>query len=489
MDTLRFYVNDELVEVSDLSPTTTLLYFLRGHMGLPGTKEGCNEGDCGACTVVVLEPWTPAGPVYRAVNACLVLLPMVNNRRVYTVEGLERDGDLHMVQRAMVDKLGSQCGYCTPGIVMSLFESVYRPQMEDWQVDDQLAGNLCRCTGYRPIVESAKDVAATFPRDEWNAQRSAAAEQSPDEDLSYVVKGQRFYAPTSFESLFEILEREPDARFVGGATDLGLEVTKKYQKHPCLVSLERIKDLQGLQEQKDGGLHLGSMTKLSDLEDAVQQRFVPIARMLRFFGARQIKNRGTVAGNLCSASPIGDLAPVLTALGARAILRSKSGEREMSLDDFFLGYRQTALKPGEILAQITLPAIPSQAKAIAYKVSKRQELDISTVSAGLYVEVDEAGVVQAARLRFGGVAAMAAAVASKAEAALVGKTWNEATVIEAMAAIKEDFAPIDDHRGSAWYRSTVAANFLLGFFHETQKEATPALPYRPTATMNLEVSP
>ncbi len=489
-DTLRFHLNDRLIEDDRARPTTTLLEYLREHMRLTGTKEGCAEGDCGACTVIVLDPDAPGGASYRAINACLVLLPMVQGRRIYTVEGLrDAAGAYHPAQEAVIRELGSQCGYCTPGVVMALFEATYRRDLrEPWQLDDQMCGNLCRCTGYRPIRDAARAVAATCPPDAFSARLTAA---QPSSQAFLREDEARIYAnPATYEALWTTLAAHPRARLICGGTDLSLLLTKRYQDLPELVSLEALSDLRGITKVADGW-RIGATTTLADLEAAClaeMAAYVPLLRMLRYFASRQIKNRATLGGNLCNASPIGDLAPVLLSLGARAELRSSAGTREVALDQFFLDYRKTALAPGEILAAVHVPDLPANARAAAYKVSKRRELDISTVAAGCYVELDPDGRVTQIRLAYGGMAATPAR-ARHLEAALLGKPWTEQQVEAVLPALAQDFRPIDDLRGSAWYRGLVAANLVRGFVLETQRSRLPNLSARPSATVHLEVLP
>ena len=477
---IRFWLNNEPVEVDGLSPTTTLLQYLRLHRHDTGTKEGCAEGDCGACTVAMLDPVGLAGPTYRAVNSCVLLLPMVNGRHVVTVEGLQDEVGPHPVQQALTEALGSQCGYCTPGVIMSMFEACYRPDLDaPWKVDDQMCGNLCRCTGYRPIREATEEIGGLQPADRFADIRDDAP-PSPA-SLRLETSTQRYFAPTTTTELFDILDAHPDYRFVAGATDLGLDVTQRHVRFPCLVAVEHLPELQGI-ETLEGALSIGAAVPLSDLEAHATVSHPPMARMLRFFGARQIKHRATIGGNICNASPIGDTPPVLLALNATVIARSRAGERRIPIDDFFVGYRKTALVQGEVVARVELPLVPEGARAAAYKVSKRRELDISAVCAAYVVATDATGTVVSARLAYGGMAATPMR-ASGAEAALVGQPWSAESVAKAAAALAKDFTPLDDHRGSAWYRATVAKNLLLGFFEETTIERTPALPDRPSATV------
>ncbi len=493
MDRLRFCLNDRWVELADASPTTTLLRYLRDAAHLTGTKEGCAEGDCGACTVAVRETLPDGRATYRAINACLLLLPMVQGKHVYTVEALKRDGRHHLVQEALADRLGSQCGYCTPGVVMAMFEACYRDDLDlsaaPWKADAQMCGNLCRCTGYRPIREATNAVAGARPDDHFARALRGPDAQRPSQGegmaLDYRAGEQLYVNPTSADALWEALEAHPKARFVAGGTDLSLEITKRHAEPRALISLEALSAWRGVSELPDrSGWRIGAVTALTDLEDWAERHLPPLERMLRYFGARAIKSRATVGGNLCNASPIGDLPPVLIALGATAVLASREGERRVPLEAFFVDYRKTALRPKEALCAVELPRPDAQSRIAAYKVSKRRELDISAVSAGFSVTCDAEGLVQSARLAYGGMAATPAR-ARRTEAALLGKPWSAQTAREAVAFLSEDFKPMTDHRGSARYRMTVARNLLLGFFEETLKDRAPRLRHLHTATVEV----
>jgi xanthine dehydrogenase small subunit len=483
MGPIRFHLNGQPVEVHDVAPTTTLLNWLREERGLTGTKEGCAEGDCGACSVAILDPEAEGGPRWRAVNGCLVLLPSLQGQSVLSVEGIGTEDDLHPAQDAMVRHLGSQCGYCTPGVVMTLFEATYRTDLDaSWKLDDQLCGNLCRCTGYRAIRDAAREVAGSCPVDRFQAETESPWEGAGE--LEYTSGDQRFFQPHSFDRLFEILDANPDACLVAGATDLGLAVTKGHVAFPCLVDVRRLPGMRAFEPTGDGGLRIGAGLPLSELESLSQAGLPALARMLRYFASRQIKNRATLGGNLCNASPIGDTAPILMALGASVVVRSRSGERQIPLDAFFLSYRKTALRAGELLVAVEVPPIPPLTVRVgAFKVSKRRELDISAVSAGMWVQVEEGRVVDI-RLCYGGMAATTKR-AAHAEAVLRGEEWSEAQVERAAEALSQDFEPMDDQRGSAWFRQTLAANLLRGFFMETQSERQPRLPSRSVGTCVL----
>ena len=486
MDHLRFNLNGEWIEESRIPPTMTLLRYLRDVRGASGTKEGCAEGDCGACTVILVERTPEGRPVHRAVNSCLLLMPMVQGKHVLTIEALQGpDGELHATQHAVAEALGSQCGYCTPGVVMSLFEAGHREDFDaPWKVDDQLCGNLCRCTGYRPIREAAMAVGGRTRDDRFGQALATSAPESMK--LDYTVGAQRYVAPSSLSELWPTLAAMPDARLVAGGTDLGLEVTKQHARPPRLVSLEGIPALRRIEEGRLG-YRFGSGVTVSEIEAFTEGRLAPLHRMTRYFGSRQVKHRATVGGNLCNASPIGDLAPVLISLGTAAVLISRGGERRLPLEDFFVAYRKTALAPGEILGFVEVPRLAPTTRAVAYKVSKRRELDISAVSAGFLVEVDEGGSVSRVRLAFGGMAATPRR-AHAAEAALKDRRWTREHVEEAVAALAQEFTPLSDHRGSAQYRALVAGNLLRGFFEETLTTPQPALKAGHAGTVQVEVS-
>ncbi|MBN2797610.1 MAG: xanthine dehydrogenase small subunit [Deltaproteobacteria bacterium] len=474
---ISFWLNDALVEVEDLPPTTTLLRYLRDHYGMMGTKEGCGEGDCGACTVAVLED-DGGGPTWRAVNSCLMFLPMVHGKRVMTVEGLA-DGDaLHPAQQAMVQHRGSQCGYCTPGIVMSLFEGTYRQDIVSTALaDDQVAGNLCRCTGYRPIRDASRQVAGLRPEDRFLDALSQPLER--DLSLSYQARGAIYLQPATLAALWEARAAHPGARLVAGGTDVGLEVSKLHREFPAVIGLEALEVLRTLTVD-EAGWTVGAGVRITRLAEVVGAALPALQKLLLVFGSRQIRSRGTLGGNLCNASPIGDLAPLLIVLGATAVIAGPDGEREVPLGDFFEGYRQTALRGIEILSRVVIPRPPAGVLVASYKVSRRRELDISAVSAGMWLELDEGGLVRATRLSWGGMAATPVRT-PLAEAALIGRPWTRALVEQVADGLSEELHPISDHRASADYRAQVARNLLLGFYLESQEP--PAPDARPTATV------
>jgi xanthine dehydrogenase small subunit len=482
---IRFHLNGDEVVVDDAAPSTTLLNFLRQDRGLTGTKEGCAEGDCGACTVVVLDRDPDGQPLFRAVNSCLMLVGSLAGQRLVTVEGIAEGETLHPVQQAMVDELGSQCGYCTPGFVMSLFEANYRRDLDAaWKTDDQLCGNLCRCTGYGPIRKAFEATAGKGVGDRFDLLLNRPIEPLTAAELSN--SSGDYVRPVDLAGVFAASAAHPDFRLVAGATDLGLEITQRGARPRCLIDLQAVVELNGIEVTEDG-FSIGAAVSLADLERFAENRLPTVHRMLRFFGARQIKHRATLGGNLANASPIGDLAPVFLALDATLQITGPGGARSCSLDAFFLAYRETALAAGEILTRIDVRRPDADAFHGAYKVSKRRELDISAVACAFNVAVDDLGIVRSARLAFGGLAATTKR-AERAETALLDQPWDAAHVDAAARALEDDFAPLSDHRGSAWYRRTVAANLLRGFFLETRDESCEKLGDRPTGTLVLPVS-
>ncbi|MDI1336518.1 MAG: xanthine dehydrogenase molybdopterin binding subunit [Lacunisphaera sp.] len=476
--TLDLIVNGRAVSTAGVAPTTTLLAWLRAN-GLTGSKEGCAEGDCGACSVALVDRDANGKATYRAFNSCIALVPMFAGREIVTVEGLAQCGadrkQLHPVQAALVEHYGSQCGYCTPGFVVSMFEAYYRDGCKaPWQVSDQLCGNLCRCTGYRPIRDAAVTALAQRPpaADDAFAQRLTVPVRPPGA-LNYVEGGGKFFRPTSLPGLFTLIETYPTAQLVAGATEIGVELNKKFKAFPILISTEGLPELTRISSTAEAW-HIGAAATLTNIEEALGNEFPSIAKMLRVFAARQIRNRATLGGNLVTASPIGDSAPVLLTLDASVVLTSAKGERTVPLADFFVAYRKTILKPGEIMREIVLPRggpFRELTRRVDFlKVSKRRELDISIVAGAFCVDLDAAGQVRKARIAYGGVAAMPLR-ALKAEAALVGKKLDDPAVAQVL---RETFQPIDDARGGAEYRRGLVVGLWEKFVSGEQSEAQDA---------------
>ena len=506
---LEFVLNGRLVSLEDVSPNTTLLEFLRAS-GLTGTKEGCAEGDCGACSVAIVERDANGRPVFRAVNSCLMPICLLAGREVISVEGISKCSPLsphsshldqmHPVQRTMVEGLGSQCGYCTPGFICSMFEGYYRDDLQtDDDLDDQLSGNLCRCTGYRPIRDAAKEAFSSRRRQGDESQNKNKSTETPHvvsyredaedpflellkksgarlDSAQYEFAGEKFFRPTSLADLLQLKKKNPSACLIAGATELGLDITKRFKKFPTLISTEAVAELKTL-ECTANEWRIGAAVTLTEIKDTLGKELPAFNDMLRVFGSRQIRNRATMGGNIVTASPIGDSAPVLLALDSTVILASLSGERKLPINEFFISYRKTALQPGEILKTIVIPRGQPKSgltrQCAWFKVSKRREMDISTVAGCFTLDLDAQNIVRHARLAYGGVAAMPAR-ATKTEAALVGKVWNEETLREATAVVKTEFTPISDVRGSAEFRGELIANLLEKFFHQCAAAVLPA---------------
>jgi xanthine dehydrogenase molybdopterin binding subunit/xanthine dehydrogenase small subunit len=451
---LDFTLNGKATTVEGLATTTTLLDYLRTH-GCTGSKQGCAEGDCGACTVAIVERDAAGKPTYRAINSCIALLPMFAGREVVTVEGLSPGGKLHPVQDAMVDHYGSQCGYCTPGFVVSMFEGYYRDGVKSpCQINDQLCGNLCRCTGYRPIRDAmtAAGAARTAETDTADAFAQRLKAQVPALGaMSYASGGEQFFRPASLADLFALKAAHALARLVAGATEIGVELNKKFKKFPVLISTEAVKELTQIIETPDAW-RIGAGVTLTMIEEKVAPEYPSLAKMLRVFAARQIRNRATLGGNFATASPIGDSAPVLISLDAKLVLASAKAERTVELADFFTGYRQTVMQPDEVIREVVLPRVKAATgltrRVEFVKVSHRVELDISIVAAAFRLDLNAAGIVCEARLVYGGVAERTKR-ALKTEAALIGKKVNDVSVLEIL---RGEFTPIDDVRSGAAYR-------------------------------------
>ena len=473
-ESFDFTLNGQRVTVAGSGATTTLLDWLRAS-GRTGSKCGCAEGDCGACSVALLDRDAGGKATYRAINSCIALLPMFAGREVETVEGLARaggaPGQLHPVQEEMVQHFGSQCGYCTPGFVVSMFEAYHRGDAckTPAQINDQLCGNLCRCTGYRPIRDAA--LAALARRSEASdthdpfTQRLGQGIGSLPE-LSYAGGGERFFRPTSLADLLALKARYADAKLVAGATEIGVELNKKFKPFPVLISVEAVSELTRI-AKTDTAWRIGAGAPLTVVEETLAAEYPSLAEMLSVFASRQIRNRATLGGNLVTASPIGDSAPVLLTLDASVVLVSLRGERTVPLHEFFTGYRQTKLQADEVMKEVLLPRGGPDAgltrRVDFQKVSHRRELDISIVAAAFRVDLDADGIVRSARLAYGGVAAMSLR-AHKAEAALEGKTFADPATIAAVSAVlRDEFKPIDDVRGSAEYRRGVVVSFWEKF--------------------------
>jgi xanthine dehydrogenase small subunit len=460
---IRFLLGRSERVIADVSPTLTVLEYLRRHARRMGTKEGCAEGDCGACTVVLSEPDGNGGLKHRAVNSCIQLVSVLHGRQLTTVEDLRAaDGTLHPVQQAMVETHASQCGFCTPGFVMQLYAGWLEGELTDRQsVKDWLAGNLCRCTGYGPIVEAGMRAARAPPPDPDASANvtDTLARMSDGPMLHLQHEGAQVFAPRSSDELAELYLQYPDAVLVSGATDVGLWVTKQHRDLRTQIDVTRVKDLAVIDE--DEGLTIGATVSHRDATAALRRFHPDLGELMRRFASIQIRNAGTVGGNIANGSPIGDLPPAMIALDARLTLRRGEERREIPLEDFFIAYGKQDRAPGEFVESVFVPALTNDHRFACYKLSKRFDQDISAVMGAFRIRLS-AGKVTEARIAFGGMAATPKR-AAKAEAALAGRLFDTAAAERAALALADDFQPITDMRASKTYRLKAAQNLLRRF--------------------------
>ncbi|MEM9972375.1 MAG: xanthine dehydrogenase small subunit [Pseudomonadota bacterium] len=455
---VTFLLNGETVRLESVPSTRTLLDWLREDRGLTGTKEGCNEGDCGACSVIV----TADDGAARALNACILFLPQLHGKAVRTVEGVSGpDGTMHPVQQAMVTYHGSQCGFCTPGFITTMAAGHVEGRRD---FDDLLAGNLCRCTGYAPIIRAA-EVAAEQPIPEWMQDAAPEVDAKSDEGC---------FLPESADALAAWYVENPEGTLIAGATDVGLWVTKDLAELAPVAFLHRCRDLQGI-EVLGASIRIGAGATMAAVHEAVREAHPSYAELIRRYGSEQVRQAATIGGNIANGSPIGDNPPALIALGAELALRRGDEKRVIPLEDFFLDYGKQDRRPGEFVEAVM---IPREAPALrCYKISKRFDQDISAVC-GCFNVVVEDGVVASARIAFGGMAGVPKR-AGAVEAALVGQAWTEDTVLKARAAFADDFEPLSDMRASAAYRLETAANLLVRYFHDLAGAPTSVLEVAP----------
>ena len=455
-------LNGEPCEIRDVPPATTVLDWLRTERRLTGTKEGCAEGDCGACTVVLGIP-DGGGLRYEAVNSCLIAMPQLAGRALLTVEGLAANGRLHPLQQALVEADASQCGFCTPGIAMALFaflEGGEAPEVET--IHDSLAGNLCRCTGYRPIVDAAREAE--------RAPAGAPVAPVPEAGPDYEAGKQVFFAPRTLDGLIALRTKHPDAPILAGGTDLGLLFSRERRAFDAIISVARVEELNRL-EVREEEIEIGAAVTYTRALPVLDAEYPGMGELIRRIGSRQIRNLGTIGGNVGNASPIGDTPPCLIALDATLVLRGPDGAREMPIEDFFLDYRKTDLRRGEVIGSVRVPRLGTDEIFRTYKVSKRYDQDISAVI-GAYRLTLADGRVTDARIAYGGMAATPKR-ARHAEQALTGRSWDGEAVESAKRAMANDFEPIDDFRAGARYRATVAANLLERLRLQTTGGDTP----------------
>lgn len=480
-NTLSFILDGQRIDLSNIPPTTTVLNFLREQLNRTGTKEGCAEGDCGACTVVIAD--LQQGKLrYRAVNACIQFLPVLDGKCLYTVESLQEQQGLHPVQQAMVDCHASQCGFCTSGFVMSLF-AMYKTEAQPSRerLCTALSGNLCRCTGYRPILEAGQrmyEYAAQTPSEQQTVVSAPFGSQSGQAELiaqleslksmqSLYLKQQEasFFAPQTIDELATYLSTQPDARILAGGTDVGLWVTKQHRDLNKLAYLGAIDELATIKKTADY-LEIGAAVSLEQAYQALVAEYPELQDLYERFASLPIRNAGTLVGNVANGSPIGDSMPALIALGAQVILQQGTQIRCLALEDFYLGYQQKDLQVGEFVRAVSVPLHKAGQIFRTWKISKRFGQDISAVCAAFALEL-VAGKVTAMRIAFGGMGATPKR-AIHTEQALLGQVWNEASLEQAIQALQQDFQPLSDMRASAEYRSKVAANLLRKWFMQVE---------------------
>lgn len=467
--TLRFILDGELIELDRVEPTRSVLQYLREDLLRVGSKEGCAEGDCGACTVVIAEL---AGDAlqYRSVNACIQFLPTLDGKALFTVESLKAtDGSLHPVQQSMVDYHGSQCGFCTPGFVMSMF-ALYKnnPSPTRADIDDALSGNLCRCTGYRPIIDACMHMYDyPVPQDNDAQLLEQLRGLQCQQGMTLELEQASYYAPTTVDELASLYQQNPTARILAGGTDVGLWVTKQLREFPLIIYLGSVAQLKQISRQ-DGAIEIGAAVTLNDAFDEIVGQYPELAEMFRRFASVPVRNAGTLVGNVANGSPIGDSMPALMVLDTLVKLRQGSTVREMALADLYLDYMKNALQAGEFIEAIEIPLREEAILLRCYKLSKRFDQDISAICMAVAMRLDGDRVAEI-RIALGGMAAIPKR-AALAEACLRGETWDETSVRNAMQQLGQDFAPLSDMRASADYRARAAANLLYRFFLETRPQ-------------------
>ncbi len=470
-NTIEFLLNNKIYKIKNPDPNKTILSYVRDDLKKNGTKEGCAEGGCGACTIVLGE-LNKNKIIYKAINACISFLPILNGKQLILVEDLINDNKLHPVQEAMVKFHGSQCGFCTPGFTMSLF-SMHKnfKSINNQVIDEALSGNLCRCTGYRPIIDAAKSLNKKKDQDQFKKnqkQTISLLRKLKNVDIEINNRGKKYFAPKTIINLKKILKKFPNAKILSGGTDLSLEVTKLRKELKTIISLNSIEKLNFIKKTKNS-VEIGATTSLIDFQNFIKKYFVDFYDILKRYGSLQIRNVGTIAGNIATASPIGDALPLLLTLDAKVVVQGLKQTKVFSLNEFFISYRKTKLKKGEFIYSIKIP-INKNIIFKAYKISKRFDDDISSVCGSFSFLIKKNKITKAA-IAYGGMSEIPKR-ALTIEKKLINSEFSENTFSKAVNLINKDFSPLDDMRASKNYRINVAKNLLLKAFYEIKNNQT-----------------
>ncbi len=470
-NSIQFLWKNKIIKIKNPDPNKTVLSYVRDDLKKTGTKEGCAEGGCGACTIVLGE-LKKNKIIYKAINACITFLPILNGKQLILVEDLINDNKLHPVQDAMVKFHSSQCGFCTPGFTMSLFSMHKNNKLINKEVvDEALSGNLCRCTGYRPIIDAAKSLNNKKDQDQFKINQKKNIDllrKLKNADLEINNNGKKYFAPTTISNLKKILKKFPNAKILSGGTDLSLEVTKLRKELKIIISLNSIEKLNFIKKSK-GSIEIGATTSLIDFQNFIKKYFFDFYDILKRYGSLQIRNVGTIAGNIATASPIGDTLPLLLTLDTKIVIQGLNQKKTLTLNDFFISYRKTKLKKSEFIYSIKIP-INKNKIFKAYKISKRFDDDISSVCGSFSFSIKKNKITKAA-IAYGGMSEIPKR-ATIIEKKLINSEFSENTFNKVLDLINKDFSPLDDMRASRNYRIAVAKNLLIKAFHEIKNKQT-----------------
>tara|TARA_B100000579_G_scaffold432349_1_gene449016 strand:- start:910 stop:2346 length:1437 start_codon:yes stop_codon:yes gene_type:complete len=470
-NSIQFLWKNKIIKIKNPDPNKTVLSYVRDDLKKTGTKEGCAEGGCGACTIVLGE-LKKNKIIYKAINACITFLPILNGKQLILVEDLINDNKLHPVQDAMVKFHSSQCGFCTPGFTMSLFSMHKNNKLINKEVvDEALSGNLCRCTGYRPIIDAAKSLNNKKDQDQFKINQKKTIDllrKLKNADVEINNNGKKYFAPTTISNLKKILKKFPNAKILSGGTDLSLEVTKLRKELKIIISLNSIEKLNFIKKSK-GSIEIGATTSLIDFQNFIKKYFFDFYDILKRYGSLQIRNVGTIAGNIATASPIGDTLPLLLTLDTKIVIQGLNQKKTLTLNDFFISYRKTKLKKSEFIYSIKIP-INKNKIFKAYKISKRFDDDISSVCGSFSFSIKKNKIIKAA-IAYGGMSEIPKR-ATIIEKKLINSEFSENTFNKVLDLINKDFSPLDDMRASRNYRIAVAKNLLIKAFHEIKNKQT-----------------